>query len=63
MIHCIIWAKALYEGLYGNKDQASSNIIEDIIEELDQARGSSATIQFAEILFQRLFSKEVLHLV
>ena len=63
LIHCIVWAKALFEGLYGSKDMASQNIIEDIIEELDEARKSSDKIQFAQVLFDRLFSKEPQHLL
>lgn len=33
LIHCIVWAKALFEGLFGPKEQ-SNNIIEDIIAEI-----------------------------
>jgi hypothetical protein len=33
-----VWAKALFEGLFGSKDQSSTNIIEDIIEELEKAK-------------------------
>ena len=55
LIHCIHWAKYLYEGLFGPKDQASNNMIEDIIEELDSAKG---TPQFAEIIFTRMFKDE-----
>jgi len=58
IIHCIVWAKALYEGLYGSKDQASSNIIEDILEELEQARKGENQVRFAEILFDRMFNNE-----
>lgn len=58
MIHCIVWAKALYEGLYGSKDQASTNIIEDILEELEQARKGENQVRFAEILFDRMFNGE-----
>ena len=36
MIHCIVWAKALYEGLYGPKEL--ENVIDDIVEEVCQAR-------------------------
>ena len=37
LIHCIVWAKALFDGVYGPKDGASQ-IFEDIIEELEAAR-------------------------
>ena len=33
MIHCIVWAKALFDGLFGPKEQ-SNNIIVDIIEQI-----------------------------
>ena len=33
LIHCIQWAKAFYEGLYGEKGQ--QNILEDIIEQIN----------------------------
>lgn len=36
MIHCIVWAKALFEGLFGAKEN-SNNIIQDIVEEIHQA--------------------------
>ena len=58
-----MWAKALFEGLYGSKDQASQNIIEDIIEELDEARKSSDKTHFAQVLFDRLFNQEPQHLL
>mmetsp|Transcript_36271 Transcript_36271/g.26398 ORF Transcript_36271/g.26398 Transcript_36271/m.26398 type:complete len:141 (+) Transcript_36271:407-829(+) len=58
IIHCIVWAKALYEGLYGPKDKTSSNIIEDILEELELARKSENQVRFAEILFDRMFNSE-----
>jgi hypothetical protein len=38
MIHCIVWAKALFDGIYGPKESANQNIIEDIIEDLEKAR-------------------------
>jgi hypothetical protein len=42
MIHCIVWAKALFEGLYGPKEAATQNIIEDIIEDLENARNKAS---------------------
>lgn len=42
IIHCIVWAKALFEGLYGPKEAATQNIIEDIIEDLEKARSSAS---------------------
>ena len=38
MIHCIVWAKALFDGIYGSKELANQNIIEDIIEDLEKAK-------------------------
>lgn len=40
-IHCIVWAKALFEGLYGPKEAVSQNIIEDIIEDLEAVAASN----------------------
>ena len=57
MIHCIVWAKALFEGLYGPKEQ-SNNIIDDIIQELQEASSSPNPLNFAYILFDRVFNKE-----
>jgi hypothetical protein len=37
LIHCIQWAKYLYDGLFG---PPSSGNIEDIIEELEVAKGT-----------------------
>jgi hypothetical protein len=51
IIHCIVWAKALFEGLFGAKDSQGSGFIEDIIEELEEARKNPDQIAFAAILF------------
>jgi len=32
MIHCIVWAKALYEGLFGPQEQSSINDLNDLVE-------------------------------
>ena len=61
-IHCIVWAKALFEGLYGSKEAATQNIIEDIIEDLEKARQASNETknhtEFAKILIDKLFGLE-----
>jgi ubiquitin-like 1-activating enzyme E1 B len=57
LIHCIVWAKALYEGLFGAQ---TSGFVEGIIEELEAAKSSDA---YAQILFSRLFNHEVVHLI
>lgn len=62
LIHCIVWAKALFEGVYGSKDGASQ-IFEDIIEELEAARVGKAQETFVEILFDRVFDREPQHLI
>jgi hypothetical protein len=46
MIHCIVWAKALFEGLFGPKEQ-SNNIIEDIIQEINSAQDVTSTDKVA----------------
>ena len=56
LIHCIVWAKALFEGVYGPKQ--GEQIFEDIIEELDAARDGNDSAQFVEILFDRVFQRE-----
>jgi hypothetical protein len=33
-----VWAKALFEGLFGPKEAAQQNMLEDIIEDLEKAR-------------------------
>ena len=58
-----MWAKALFEGLFGSKEKASSNIIEDIIDELEEAKKSNEDTKYAQVLFDRLFSKEPAHLI
>ena len=54
-IHCIVWAKALFEGLFGPKENASQNMLEDIIEDLEKHQGDKA---FAKILIDKLFGQE-----
>ena len=58
-----MWAKALFEGLFGSKEKASSNIIEDIIDELEEAKKSNEDTKYAQVLFDRLFSKETGNLI
>ena len=62
IIHCIVWAKALFEGLYGPKEASTQNIIEDIIEDLEKARSSASETgnhtQFAQILIDKVFGLE-----
>lgn len=58
-----MWAKALFEGLFGEKEKASTNIIEDIIDELDEAKKANEETKYAQVLFDRLFHKEPAHLV
>lgn len=60
LIHCIHWAKFLFDGLFGPKDQASNNMIEDIIEELEVAKG---TPRYTEIIFDRVFNTDPQNLV
>lgn len=52
----------MYEGLYGPKEAATQNIIEDIIEDLNKARQKSADsknhTEFAQILIDKLFGLE-----
>lgn len=57
LIHCIVWAKALFEGIYGPKEASSTNIIEDIVEDLDKARKNSAS-EFAQVLIDKVFGRE-----
>ena len=62
VIHCIVWAKALFEGIYGPKEAATQNIIEDIVEDLEKARENSAATgnhtEFAQILVDKVFGNE-----
>ena len=59
IIHCIVWAKALYEGLFGSKEAATQNIIEDIIEDLEKAKNESKDhLQYASILIDKVFGME-----
>ena len=55
-IHCITWAKALFEGLYGEKGQ--QNIIEDIIDEITKARTDGNVESFVRTLFDKMFFSE-----
>ena len=63
LIHCIVWAKALFEGVYGGKDAGASQIFEDIIEELDAARKGNDQEAYVEILFDRVYHREPQHLI
>jgi len=62
LIHCIVWAKALFEGIYGPKEAVTQNIIEDIVEDLEKARENSAQsgnhLEFAQILIDKVFGDE-----
>jgi hypothetical protein len=58
MIHCIVWAKALFDGLFGPKEQ-SNNIIEDIIAQIQSTGETTSKIQYAAIVFDRVFGFEV----
>lgn len=58
LIHCIVWAKALFEGLFGSKEQ-SNNIIEDIIAEIHSSASNSDHFNHATIIFKRMFEVEV----
>jgi hypothetical protein len=53
-----VWAKALYEGLFGPKEQ-SNNIIEDIISEIAHNVKGDDHISYAQIVFDRVFGHEV----
>lgn len=57
-----MWAKALFDGLYGPKEAATQNIIEDIIEDLEKARLNSSEsgnhVEFAQILIDKVFGLE-----
>ena len=56
LIHCIIWAKALYEGLYGG--QYIENFTKDIFESITQARTQGDISSFVRLVFQNLFFNE-----
>jgi hypothetical protein len=59
LIHCIVWAKALFEGLFGPKEQ-SNNVIEDIIAEISSSTSASNDkIAYSQIAFDRVFGQEV----
>ena len=60
LIHCIVWAKALFEGLFGAKEQ-SNNIIEDIINEIHSSVEYDP-LSHATIIFKRMFESEVKNL-
>ena len=52
----------MFEGLYGPKEAATQNIIEDIIEDLEKARSSASEsgnhAEFAQILIDKIFGLE-----
>lgn len=56
IIHCIQWAKALFEGLYGQKDQ--QNIIEDIIKEITESRTTGNVVSFVNTVVEKMFWHE-----
>jgi len=53
-----VWAKALYEGLFGPKEQ-SNNIIEDIIAEISSSVKEGDKLSYPQIVFDRVFGHEV----
>lgn len=62
-IHCIVWAKALYEGIYGPKENAANpDVVDEILAELELARQESDNAgeheKFAAMLFEKVFTKE-----
>lgn len=58
-----MWAKALFEGVFGAKD-SSGGIFEDIVEELEAARKNTEDKQaFIELVFNRVFHAEPQHLI
>jgi hypothetical protein len=58
-----VWAKALFEGLYGPKENAT-NIIQDIVDEIASSAscGGDILVQ-AELIFERVFNREVRELL
>lgn len=61
LIHCIIWAKALFEGLFGPKDK-SNEFVEDLVEQLELADISSDDkLPFAKTVFMKMFYEEVIN--
>ena len=50
----------MFEGLFGSKEAATSNMLEDIIEDLDKARqnASGDHTAFARILVDKIFGTE-----
>ena len=52
----------MFEGLYGSKEAATQNIIEDIIEDLEKSRQKANETknhtEFAKILIDKLFGLE-----
>ena len=61
LIHCIVWAKALFEGVYG--PSGGGQVFEDIIEELESARKDNDLAGFVKVLFDRVYGKEPQHLI
>lgn len=53
-----MWAKALFEGLFGPKEN-STNIIQDIVDEISASGGSDDHLKQAQIIFDRVFGQEV----
>lgn len=63
LIHCIVWAKALYEGIYGPKENAANpDIVDEILADLEKARldadKSGEHSEFAKLLFNQVFGQE-----
>lgn len=49
----------MFEGIYGPKEAAQQNIIEDIVEDLNKARDESKNqLDFAKILIDKVFGLE-----
>jgi ubiquitin-like 1-activating enzyme E1 B len=55
LIHCIVWAKALFEGIYGPKEQAN-DVTGDIVKEFEDIKQISDTFAFCQLLFERVYN-------
>ncbi|CDW72705.1 sumo-activating enzyme subunit 2 [Stylonychia lemnae] len=56
LIHCIVWAKALFDGLFGSRDQ-SDHIIDYLPEPIQDQ--SADFFDYAKQVFSKLFDEEV----
>mmetsp|Transcript_52413 Transcript_52413/g.138995 ORF Transcript_52413/g.138995 Transcript_52413/m.138995 type:complete len:555 (-) Transcript_52413:90-1754(-) len=55
-IHCIVWAKHLYDVLFGPADD--SNVLRDVKEAMDEVR-ANGNGDAGELLFDHLFNQEI----